>query len=186
MKIYTKTGDTGETSLFGGQRVKKSCLEIDAIGEVDELNGAIGVLVAVLSEKEVVVAKQPLETIQHRLFTVGANIAGVQMDLGTEFPHLTVRDVEVLEAWIDRMESELPRLTQFILPGGSVAAAQSFLARAVCRRAERRIVDVQALYPRLDPLVPQYVNRLSDAFFVLSRFLNKTTGVAEVVWRKEG
>ena len=178
MKIYTKTGDAGETSLLGGQRVKKSCLEIDAIGEVDELNASIGILISLLDSPP-----GQLITVQHQLFVVGSNIADVQMQLGS-VPKLCPEDITALEQWIDAMETELPKLTQFILPGGHTAAAQSFLARAICRRAERRVVDVQTKYPALDPFVKQYLNRLSDALFVLGRWINKKSDSAEVAWKK--
>lgn len=188
MKIYTKTGDTGDTSLFGGARVKKNCIEIDAIGDVDELNGAIGVLIAALFGESVSIAgrdiQDHLKAVQHRLFTVGSLLASVQMDVRGELPQLHDADIQELEAWIDSMESHLSPLTQFILPGGTLPAAQSFWARAVCRRAERRVVDLSQKYPHLDPLIQTYLNRLSDALFVLGRWLNKMGGAAEVTWRK--
>jgi cob(I)alamin adenosyltransferase len=183
MKIYTKTGDKGETSLIGGVRVKKHCIEIDAIGEVDELNASVGVLVAGLSDDRFASARGHLLQVQHRLFTLGSNIADVQMKLGS-VPKLAESDVAILEGWIDAMEAELPRLTQFILPGGHPAAAQAFFARAVCRRAERRVVELRERHPGLDPLIQQYLNRLSDALFVLGRWMNKEHGVADVAWEK--
>lgn len=183
MKIYTKTGDAGETSLIGGTRVKKNCLEIDAIGEVDELNAAIGVLVSMMGSKELLNTRDPLTHIQHRLFTVGSNLADVQMHLG-HIPRLTDDDIGTLEAWIDDMERDLHPLTEFILPGGHGIAAQAFLARAICRRAERRVVDVAEKYPSLDPLIKQYLNRLSDLLFVLARWLNLKAGQEDVVWEK--
>ena len=178
MKIYTKTGDKGETSLLGGKRVKKNCLEIDAIGEVDELNACIGVLIASCENR-----MEQLIFIQHRLFTVGSNIADVQMQLGS-VPKVRPSDVQALEDWIDGMEKDLKPLTQFILPGGHPAAAQAFYVRAICRRAERRVVLLREQYPDLDPMIQQYLNRLSDAFFVLGRWLNAQAGVGDVVWEK--
>ena len=115
MKIYTKTGDAGETSLIGGGRVKKSCLEIEAIGEVDELNALVGILIASLQEKIFVEAQEKLTQVQHRLFTIGSNLADVQLQLG-HVPKLRVADVTDLEAWIDGMERDLKPLKQFILP----------------------------------------------------------------------
>lgn len=183
MKIYTKTGDTGETSLLGGVRVKKHCIEIDAIGDVDELNAAIGVLISCLDDNRFSSVRAPLLQIQHRLFTLGSNIADVQMKLGS-VPKIAAADVQALEDWIDAMESEVTRLTQFILPGGHPAAAQAFFARAVCRRAERRVVELRERHPDLDPLVQQYLNRLSDMLFVLGRWKNKKEGIADVAWVK--
>lgn len=184
MKIYTKTGDTGKTSLFGGKRVKKSCLEIDAIGEVDETNALIGVLVSELPEDIFASTRERLTTVQHRLFTIGSNIAAVEMQLENKMPQLNEADIKALEDWIDKMESELTPLTQFILPGGHEAAAHAFTARAVCRRAERRLADLTERYPELSPLLKQYLNRLSDVLFVLARWVNKQTGYSEVVWKK--
>ena len=183
MKIYTKTGDTGETALLGGKRVKKSCLEIEAVGEVDETNALIGVLVSELPEDIFIGARERLTIVQHRLFTIGSNIAAVQMDLG-KMPQITGFDVQALEQWIDGMESELTLLTQFILPGGHRAAAPAFTARATARRAERRVVEVADRYPELSPLVTHYLNLFSDALFVLARWVNKKSGCSDVAWEK--
>lgn len=183
MKIYTKTGDGGETSLIGGGRVKKNCLEIDAIGEVDELNASVGVVVSLLHDEALVDARHALEIVQHRLFTIGSNIANVQTQLD-HIPSLITADIQMLEDWIDGMERDLEPLKQFILPGGHPAAAQAFLARAVCRRAERRVIDVSEIYAGLDPLVKQYLNRLSDTLFVLGRWVNGKNGVQDVLWEK--
>jgi len=181
MVIYTKTGDTGDTGLLGGKRVKKDCIEMRSIGEVDELNAEIGVLLSCIHEKDESMYDH-LVQIQHRLFTIGALLASVQTDL-VRVPSLMDDDVKALEEWIDEMTSTLPELTQFILPGGTNAGAQSFLARAVCRRAEREIVGLMDVY-KIDPLVLQYLNRLSDALFVFGRYLNMKEGVGEVVWQK--
>lgn len=183
MKIYTKTGDTGETSLLGGKRVKKNCIEIDAIGEVDELNASIGVLISLLDDKKFHDGQVQLLTVQHRLFTIGSNIADVQMQLGS-VPTLQAADIQALEDWIDTMEKELSPLSQFILPGGHIAAAHSFFARAVCRRAERRVVELREQYPHLEPLIQQYLNRLSDALFVLGRWVDAKLNVQDVPWQK--
>lgn len=184
MRIYTKTGDKGETSLFGGKRIKKSCLEIDAVGEVDETNALIGVLVSELGKHEMFdQAKERVWMVQHRLFTIGSNIAAVQMDLG-KMPQLTPADIGALESWIDEMEKDLEPLTQFILPGGHEAAGHAFVARAVCRRAERKVVQLVEQYPALSPLLVQYLNRLSDVLFVLARWVNKKSGHHDVTWKK--
>lgn len=183
MKIYTKTGDGGNTSLLGGKRVKKSCLEIDAIGEVDEANALLGVLVSELPEDAFQDMRERLIVVQHRLFTIGSNLAAVQMDLG-QLPQIVPADINQLENWIDEMEKNLEPLAQFILPGGHEAAAHAFVARAVCRRAERRLVDLAERYVELSPLLKQYLNRLSDTLFVLARWINKQAGYADVTWVK--
>ena len=179
MKIYTKTGDLGETSLLGGKRVKKSCIEMMAIGEVDELNSALGVLLTDLFDPDGVVK---LKKIQNNLFVVGGQLAAVQTEL-VKVPELPESAVGELEQWIDAMSAGIPELTQFILPGGTVAAAQSFLARAICRRAERQVVGLAAEHDNL-VVVQQYLNRLSDALFVLARYLNVEAGEKEVFWEK--
>lgn len=179
MKIYTKTGDAGETSLLGGKRVAKNCIEMEAIGEVDELNGALGVLSACLTDANV---QKKVQAVQHVLFNLGANLAAAQTDL-VKVPAVTAAQIETLENWIDEMEKNLPPLTQFILPGGTMAAAQSFLARAICRRAERNVVEFSGKVA-LDPNLQKYLNRLSDALFVLGRFLNVQAEEKEISWEK--
>jgi cob(I)alamin adenosyltransferase len=183
MKIYTKTGDNGTTSLIGGSRVSKSCIEINAIGEIDELNAAVGIVITTINEKKFRDTAERLSVVQHRLFTVGSNVADVQLELG-HVPKIMDSDITSLEVWIDEMEHELDPITQFILPGGSLAAANVFYARAICRRAERRLVEVKSNYPALDPRVLQYVNRLSDTLFVLARWLNAKQEIEDVVWVK--
>lgn len=183
MKIYTKTGDKGETSLLGGKRVSKNCIEMQAIGEVDELNAYIGVVISLLPN-EFTGEKEKLTRAQHKLFNIGSNLAAVQTDL-ISVPKLLPQDIAALENWIDEMTAELEPLTQFILPGGSVAASECFYARAVCRRAEREMVGL-SLHYELDPLLIQYVNRLNDALFVLGRWINKQQHIADVKWEKEG
>lgn len=183
MKIYTKTGDKGETSLIGGVRVKKHCIEIDAIGDVDELNASIGVLVSQVDNKSFLAVREHLVETQHRLFTIGSNVADVQMNLG-QVPKLREEDIHTLESWIDEMEKELQPLQQFILPGGSSVAAQAFFVRAICRRAERRVVELRERQSNLDPLIQQYLNRLSDALFVFGRWLNRMNGEGDICWKK--
>ncbi len=181
MKIYTKTGDKGETSLLGGKRVSKNCIEMQAIGEVDELNAYIGVVVSGMSA-EFAAEKEKLTRVQHKLFNIGSNLAAVQTDL-IAVPKLLPQDVAALESWMDEMTAGLEPLTQFILPGGNTLAAQSFYARAICRRAEREMVEL-SLHYELDPLLIQYINRLSDALFVLGRFVNKRQNIHDVAWEK--
>lgn len=181
MPIYTKTGDAGETGLLGGVRVSKQCQEIEAIGEVDELNGSLGILGALLKKESP--ERDRVRAIQHTLFRIGSAIASVQATLAS-VPSLDKGDEEALERWIDEMTAELPPLTQFILPGGTPAAAQSFFARAVCRRAERAVVELKKKESALNPLILSYLNRLSDALFVFGRWLNYTAAEDEIVWKK--
>ncbi len=180
MKIYTKTGDTGETGLLGGKRVRKDAPEIEAIGTVDELNSAVGLLVASLGAEA---AHMPmLRQIQNNLFVVGGQLAAVQTDLLT-VPTISEAHIAALETWIDEMSASLPTLTQFILPGGTIPATQAFVVRAICRRAERQVVSLVAQYP--DALLAQkYLNRLSDALFVFARLLNARANQPEILWEK--
>lgn len=180
MKIYTKTGDAGETGLLGGKRVRKDTPEIEAIGTVDELNSALGVLATQISEDAKTL--QSLRKIQHSLFVVGGQLAAVQTDLIT-VPELSDAIVNELENWIDELSAGLPELTRFILPGGTAPAAQAFLARAICRRAEREVVALATTYPKLIT-VQRYLNRLSDALFVLARWLNVKKNEPEIFWEK--
>ncbi|MBT4120425.1 MAG: cob(I)yrinic acid a,c-diamide adenosyltransferase [Candidatus Magasanikbacteria bacterium] len=178
MKIYTKTGDKGETSMLGGKRISKSCLEMEAIGEVDELNAGLGVLIAELDSE----VGEKLVQVQHKLFVIGSNLAGLQTDLDS-LPKLKKEDVEYLENWIDEMNKDLPELNNFILPGGCEGAALSYQSRTVCRRAERVMIGLSEKY-EVDDLIKQYLNRLSDLLFVLGRWLNKQEGVKEESWVK--
>ncbi|PIR03066.1 MAG: ATP:cob(I)alamin adenosyltransferase [Candidatus Magasanikbacteria bacterium CG11_big_fil_rev_8_21_14_0_20_43_7] len=183
MKIYTKTGDSGVTSLLGGKRVRKSCIEIDAIGEVDELNSYLGVLVSLLPEDAYVQERAYLKRIQHHLFNVGGIIAAAQTDL-VSVPQITNAHLEEMETHIDRLTVDLPPLSQFILPGGHRAAAVCHHARAVCRRAERRVVELRAGID-MDQESQFFLNRLSDFLFTLGRYINMKEGSGEVVWEKE-
>lgn len=181
MKIYTKTGDKGETSLLGSRRVKKNCLEIDAVGELDELNASIGLLISFLKE-EFLDTKNRLTVVQNKLFVIGSNLASLQMEIKT-VPKLDIEDTQFLEKWIDEMELDLEKLNNFILPSGSTSASKAFLSRAICRRAERRLIDLSEKYD-VDELIKQYLNRLSDLLFVLGRWLNKQKGIGEENWEK--
>lgn len=181
MKIYTKTGDKGETSLLGGKRVSKNCVEMRAIGEVDELNAMLGMLVAQFPP-EFTDQKDRLVAAQHKLFTIGSNLAAVQTEL-INVPKLLIADIEMLESWIDKLTSELSELTQFILPGGSLLGSYCFYARALCRRAERQIVGLSHHY-EIDPFLGQYINRLSDVLFTLGRWINQKQGIPDVAWQK--
>jgi cob(I)alamin adenosyltransferase len=180
VKIYTKTGDAGETGLVGGARVSKHDPRVAAYGEVDELNAALGVVRAV--QPEPALDKLLLE-IQRDLFALGAQLADPTASIGEKKAKaaLTPGRVARLEGAIDEREAQLPPLRAFILPGGSPLAAQLHLARGVCRRAERAISALAAAQP-LDPLLLVYVNRLSDLLFVLARRANQRDGVAEEQW----
>lgn len=175
MKIYTRTGDTGETALFGGKRVSKDDARIEAYGTVDELNSFIGVARAAWPESP---ADGELEKIQNDLFDVGAQLAAPGND---RFTGADPRRIEELERAIDHAEKELTPLTNFILPGGSMAAAQLHVARTVCRRAERIVVSLGNEAPQ-GAIV--YLNRLSDFLFVAARFVNAKLETADVIWKK--
>lgn len=183
MNIYTKTGDRGKTALLGGVRVDKDCREIDAIGEVDELNSCIGILIEEVEDERYLRVRNSLRSIQHNLFTLGSMIAAAQTTL-VNVPQLKNGDIARLEKSIDRMSGELPPLTQFILPGGGEAASYAFFSRAVCRRAERRAVALARENTSLNPLVVRYLNRLSDFLFVLARWFNYKEGIPDVPWVK--
>jgi|SRR5690606_22499046 len=176
-KIYTKTGDDGTTGLFGGARLPKDHIRIEAYGTVDELNSAIGFLAAHLSDKTLMAF---LQNIQSRLFTVGSNLAS---DPGKEMitPDITDDDIRAIEQAIDEMQVGLKPLRHFILPGGSLAVSAAHLARTVCRRAERRCVGL-AHHSPVEPLIILYLNRLSDYFFVLSRWIGHQEGIEEIKW----
>lgn len=173
MPIYTRTGDTGMTSLFGGKRVLKSEKLVDAYGSIDELNSWVGLIVSELKHDHL---RDFLTKVQSDLFTLGCNLAGWKTDLAV----LPVRVTE-MEVQIDAMEAGLVPLKNFILPGGSTASSRVHLARVVCRRVERQIVAL-AQKEEIDEAIITYLNRLSDLFFVLARFINKNTNVSEVIW----
>lgn len=181
MKIYTKTGDTGQTSLLGGKRVDKNCIEMQAIGEVDELNSFLGIVISQLTDN-FKNEKIYLQKIQNTLFDLGANLAAVQTKL-IKIPKISKNDITSLEKQIDKLDNKLSKLTQFILPGGSVSASLSFQARAICRRAERVIVDL-GKSNKINNDILKYINRLSDYLFTLARYLNKEEGVEETTWKK--
>jgi cob(I)alamin adenosyltransferase len=179
MKIYTKSGDGGETGLFGGGRVRKSEARVAAYGEVDEASAAIGVARAALADAELV---EELGRIQIELFSVGAELAtphGVKAR--SLVPGVDPGWTERLERAMDRWDAELPVLRQFLVPGGTPAAAALHLARGVCRRAERRVVALAAEV-EVAPAVLAYLNRLSDLLFVAARVANHRAGRPETLW----
>lgn len=176
-KIYTKTGDAGKTSLFGGKRLSKNHHRIEAYGTVDELNSHIGLLRDCLAgERERTVLKQ----VQDLLFTIGSNLA---MDPEKDFqlPGLRPADIDLLETEIDAMNEQLPELKHFILPGGHTTVSFCHIARCVCRRAERRVVALEETSV-VEPIIIQFLNRLSDYLFVLARKIGLDEGVEEVKW----
>ena len=178
-KIYTKTGDTGETSLFDNSRVSKADPRVDAYGEVDEVNACLGAALAAGVDPDVAAV---LIAIQRDLFAVGARLADPSSRIAARVTKAAVaaEQIEELERTIDRLESELPPLRRFILPGGSPAGALLHLARTVCRRAERRVVGLGA--DAVEPDVVIYLNRLSDLLFVMARAVNRRAGIAETEW----
>ncbi len=179
MKIYTKTGDAGETGLFGGPRVRKSDHRVEAYGEIDELNAALGVVRAQVEDPEL---ERHLARIQDELFSVGAELATPHgAKARSAIPPIEASWLERLEAAIDTWEAELPPLRQFVLPGGTRTAAALHLARCVCRRAERRVVALAADV-EVAPVTLAYLNRLSDLLFVAARIANFRAGRAESAW----
>jgi len=180
MKIYTKTGDQGLTSLIGGTRVPKSSLRIDCYGTVDELNSYIGLL----RDQEVNTPRRDLlKEIQDRLFTIGSHLAtDPDQDAHKRLPDLHAADVALLETAMDELSETLPPLRAFVLPGGHPAVSFGHVARCVCRRAERLAVHLREESP-VEDLVVMYLNRLSDYLFTLSRAMTHDLGVEEVTWK---
>ena len=183
MKIYTKTGDAGETGLFGGARVSKASVRVEAYGEVDELNSAVGWARVVVSDSEL---DSLLNQIQNDLFEVGAELGSTEdRKQKSAMPLIAEPQVEALERAIDKYEEGPPGLTSFVLPGGSESAARFHLARCVCRRAERSLVELGAQESLRGELF-RYVNRLSDLLFVLARYANHMAGVQDIPWKGQG
>ena len=178
MKLYTRTGDAGETSLFDGTRVRKDDVRVDSYGEVDELNAWLGLVRSSLGQGDL---DDELARIQRDLFALGAELAdpGDKIAARVTKAAITDADVERLEQLIDRLDREVAPLRRFILAGGAPAGAALHVARAVCRRAERRIV---ALQPPVSSILLQYINRLSDFLFVLARVVNQRAGITETEW----
>jgi cob(I)alamin adenosyltransferase len=176
MKIYTKTGDDGTSALFGGQRVSKAHIRLHAYGTTDELNSFVGLLCA---QPELKAQSYFLQIIQNELFVLGSHLATEAPNLKKHLPEFSQNATAALEQAIDEMEAQLPKLTNFVLPGGSQAIALCHVCRTVCRRAERYCVEIQDL----EPMIQEYLNRLSDYFFVLSRFIAQQTGIEQTIWR---
>ena len=178
MKIYTRTGDDGTTGLLGPGRVPKSSPRVEAYGGVDELNAALGAARAL--DREEWLAEE-LGTLQARLFSVGAELAAAEAAMLERLERIGEADIEALERWIDRLDAGLPALRNFILPGGSELAAQLHLARAVCRRAERRLVAL-GQQEVVEPRLVRFLNRLGDLLFVMARWVNQRAGIQETEW----
>lgn len=177
MKIYTKTGDSGTTSLFGGKRVSKDDVRIDAYGTVDELNSFIGLLNSSFNEAT---QNYFLSEVQKRLFTIGSNLAS-DPEKRMITPDIKDDDIHTLENAMDTMDQLLEPLKNFILPGGDTAVAYAHVCRTVCRRAERKVITLNQ-ESQVDPKIIIYLNRLSDYFFVLSRYIAHSKGIPEIPW----
>jgi cob(I)alamin adenosyltransferase len=181
-RIYTRRGDSGQTSLVGGQRVAKDALRIECYGTVDELNAAVGsACVQAGQDARTSELATILLRVQHELFNLGSILATMAEDVGPQQPRVTAADIVQLERDIDSMNEALPPLRSFVLPGGTELNARLHLARTVCRRAERLTVAL-ARTESVSAEAIQYLNRLSDALFVWSRWVNHRLGAAEVLW----
>ena len=178
MKIYTKTGDKGQTGLIGGNRVSKNDLRINAYGTVDELNAHVGLLRDLVEDEQV---KLNLLEIQDRLFTAGSLLAVGEKGTKMKLPKLYKENINILESWIDSMDKSLPQMKTFVLPGGHVTVSTCHITRTVCRRAERLIVELSDEV-EVSELVVAYFNRLSDYFFTLSRKLTMDLNAEETPW----
>jgi cob(I)alamin adenosyltransferase len=181
MKIYTRTGDKGTTSLIGGTKVPKSHLRIEAYGTVDELNAHIGLCLDMLTDES---SRQLLREVQDRLFTIGSALACDPVkETRMRIPDLKEEDITLLEKEIDRMNEALPEMKHFILPGGHVTVSQLHIARCVCRRAERAVVRLEMEDQEVDNIIIRYLNRLSDYLFVLGRYTGMLLNAEEIPWR---
>jgi ATP:cob(I)alamin adenosyltransferase len=180
-KIYTKTGDKGQTALIGGTRIPKSHIRIEAYGTVDELNSWLGIVHDQLEDSSL---QEIIQTIQGRLFTIGSSLASdPDKNSKMEIPDLRPEDITLLEQQIDMMEASLPTLKNFILPGGHLPASQCHVARTICRRAERICVSMIEENQFVDEQVLVYLNRLSDYLFVLARYILHQAGGNETIWK---
>ena len=178
MKIYTKKGDSGHTSLIDGQIVNKHNLFVDAYGTVDELNSFLGLLKDYIKDEKI---KDILNNIQPKLFSIGSILASGKNQNMLEKVKIEKRDVKYIEFHIDSMNNELPELKNFIIPGGHKISSYSHVCRSICRRAERRISELNN-EQSVDPNILSYINRLSDFFFVLSRYLMYWDKIEETRW----
>jgi len=181
IKIYTKTGDNGKTSLIGGTKVAKSHIRIEAYGTVDELNSYVGLLNDHFEHDH---TKNALREVQDRLFTIGSSLAcDPDKEPLLKIPDLKEEDVQWLEQEIDAMNTVLPPMKSFILPGGHIVISTAHVARCICRRAERKCVSISENEMFVDPLVIKYLNRLGDYLFILARFIAHELRIEEVAWK---
>ncbi len=178
MKIYTKKGDKGTTGLIGGTRLPKHHIRIESYGTVDELNSYTGLLRDNIENAQM---REDLKEIQDRLFTIGSNLAADPEKSKMALPELHETDIEFLEKRIDEMDEDLPPMRSFLLPGGHTLVSYCHITRCICRRAERIISHLSEL-ETVNPLIPAYMNRLSDYFFVLSRAIAQETNAEEIPW----
>jgi cob(I)alamin adenosyltransferase len=183
MKIYTRTGDKGDTGLLGGARVPKDDPRIEAYGTVDELNSHVGMLRDLAAPNE----NELLLSMQQMLFTIGSHLASSNVEESARFqvPLITEADVLALEQAMDRMDAGLEPMRNFILPGGHPTVSQAHICRTVCRRAERRVVALATQTP-VDPVLIHYLNRASDLFFMLARHLARVHGIPDIPWKPRG
>ena len=181
MKIYTKGGDKGETGLFGGERVPKDSIRIEAYGTIDELNSFIGLTIIEIKDQEV---KELLNRIQNNLFTLGSDLAAPDNEKNKKhyIPRIKESHFEEIEKEIDKFDSRMEELRNFILPGGCKSSALLHICRAICRRSERRVVTLNNGV-NLSPEIIIFLNRLSDLFFVLARYENKISGIEDIKWQ---
>ena len=179
MSIYTRTGDDGTTGLFGGSRVPKDDLRIESYGTVDELNSFIGRL---LENEEMSDHIEFFRSIQSELFSIGSHLATVDDKMREKLPSLSPKAIENFEKWMDKADENLPKLRNFLLPGGHPSVADAHVARSVCRRAERRVVAL-SLVESVDPAIVKYLNRLSDLLFTTARLLSFLSKTDEIEWK---
>lgn len=185
-RIYTRGGDQGKTSLACGQRVSKSDIQVELYGTTDELNSFIGLLRTTcqdLPKEAAEISEEHLQLIQQQIFNLGALLAVRNLDLRQKMPLVSGRDIELLEGYIDNLNQNLGDLESFVLPGGNRANAEAHVCRTICRRLERMLV-AQLEQIEADPLWLQYVNRLSDYFFVFSRWVSHVLKTPEYLWKK--
>lgn len=183
MKIYTRTGDKGQTSLLGGARVPKDHARIEAYGTIDEVNSHLGMLRDLLNGQQ----QELILGIQQKLFSIGSRLASANEQEADKFkvPHVEEEDITALEHAMDTMDRELPEMRNFILPGGHVTVSQAHICRTVCRRAERLVVHIAA-QEQLPEVIVRYLNRLSDLLFVLARWSGHTLNAPEIPWKPRG
>lgn len=179
MKVYTKTGDLGETSLLGGTRVSKADLQIESYGTIDELNAFIGLIRDQIKDES---NRKELIEVQDRLFTIGSHLANDKTKSEIQIPTILEEDIIRLEKDIDQLDKCIPPMRAFVLPGGHTTVSYTHIARCVCRRAERQVIRLNQSWD-VDPIIIKYLNRLSDYLFILGRSLSKSLGANEIEWQ---